>query len=150
MGRTGTLFAYEQSGVTPDIMTLAKGLGGGVPIGAMLASGADRRAASTPGSHGSTFGGNALTCAVGARGAARRCASEGVLANCRAHGRAPARRAASAARQRIAIIRDVRGRGLLVGAELREPGGAGRRALPRRGSAHQLHRRDASCASRRR
>ena len=62
MGRSGRLFAYQWSGVTPDIMTLAKGLGGGFPIGACLAT---ARAASgmTAGSHGSTFGGNPLACA---------------------------------------------------------------------------------------
>jgi predicted acetylornithine/succinylornithine family transaminase len=63
MGRTGALFAYEHSPVTPDIMTLAKGLGGGVPIGAMLAREAVARAF-TPGSHASTFGGNPLACAA--------------------------------------------------------------------------------------
>jgi acetylornithine/N-succinyldiaminopimelate aminotransferase len=63
MGRTGKLFAYQWTKVAPDIMTLAKGLGGGFPIGACLAT---ARAASgmTPGSHGSTFGGNPLACAV--------------------------------------------------------------------------------------
>ena len=59
MGRTGTLFAYEQLGVQPDIMTLAKALGGGVPIGACLATDAVAKAFS-PGSHASTFGGNQI------------------------------------------------------------------------------------------
>ena len=63
MGRTGCLFAYEQTGVAPDILTLAKGLGGGVPIGAMLAKDSVARAF-TPGSHASTFGGNPLACAA--------------------------------------------------------------------------------------
>ena len=63
IGRTGTLFAYEQFGIEPDIMTLAKGLGGGVPIGAFLAK--ERAAAFEPGDHGSTFGGNPLACAAG-------------------------------------------------------------------------------------
>jgi acetylornithine/N-succinyldiaminopimelate aminotransferase len=62
IGRTGTLFAYEQYGVEPDIMTLAKGLGGGVPIGAFLAK--DNVAVFKPGEHGTTFGGNPLVCAV--------------------------------------------------------------------------------------
>jgi acetylornithine/N-succinyldiaminopimelate aminotransferase len=64
MGRTGRLFAYEWTRITPDIMTLAKGLGGGFPLGACLAT---ARAASgmAPGCHGSTFGGNPLACAVG-------------------------------------------------------------------------------------
>ncbi len=63
MGRTGTLFAHEQEGVTPDIMTLAKALGGGIPIGAMCTT---KKLASAliPGTHASTFGGNPLACAV--------------------------------------------------------------------------------------
>ncbi|WP_317994003.1 aspartate aminotransferase family protein [Bartonella gliris] len=64
IGRTGKLFAYEWSGITPDILTLAKGLGGGFPLGACLAT--DKAAKSmTPGTHGSTFGGNLLGMAVG-------------------------------------------------------------------------------------
>ena len=63
MGRLGALFGYESFGVEPDIMTLAKGLGGGVPIGAFMAK--DEACAFEPGDHGSTFGGNALTCAAG-------------------------------------------------------------------------------------
>jgi len=62
IGRTGTLFAYEQYDVEPDIMTLAKGLGSGVPIGAILAK--EEISIFTPGEHGSTFGGNPLVCAV--------------------------------------------------------------------------------------
>lgn len=63
IGRTGTLFAYQQEGVVPDVMTLAKALGGGIPIGAMLTT---RKLASAlvPGTHASTFGGNPLACAV--------------------------------------------------------------------------------------
>src|SRR6202000_530082 len=63
MGRTGDLFAYRRLGVTPDIMSLAKALGGGFPIGAVLAS-ADAAAGMAPGSHGSTFGGNPLAVAA--------------------------------------------------------------------------------------
>ena len=62
IGRTGSLFAYEQSGIEPDIMTLAKGLASGIPIGAMLAS--DKASVFTPGEHGSTFGGNPVACAA--------------------------------------------------------------------------------------
>src|SRR6266567_7947548 len=64
IGRTGTLFAYEQTGVEPDVMTLAKGLAGGVPIGAILAKGT-AASAFVPGDHGSTFGGNPLATAAG-------------------------------------------------------------------------------------
>ena len=63
VGRTGALFAYEQLGIEPDIMTLAKGLGGGVPIGAILSK--EKASVFSPGEHGSTFGGNPLVCAVG-------------------------------------------------------------------------------------
>jgi len=63
LGRMGTLFAYEQYGIEPDIMTLAKGLASGIPIGAILAK--DRASVFTPGEHGSTFGGNPLACAAG-------------------------------------------------------------------------------------
>jgi acetylornithine/N-succinyldiaminopimelate aminotransferase len=63
IGRLGTMFGYQQFGVEPDIMTLAKGLGGGVPIGAFLAK--DNCSVFVPGDHGSTYGGNALMCATG-------------------------------------------------------------------------------------
>ena len=63
LGRIGSLFGYEQYGVEPDIMTLAKGLGGGVPIGAFLAK--ERVSVFAPGEHGSTYGGNPLVCAAG-------------------------------------------------------------------------------------
>jgi predicted acetylornithine/succinylornithine family transaminase len=120
MGRAGTLFAYEQFDVTPDIMTLAKGLGGGVPIGAMLAAG-PAAAAFDVGAHGSTFGGNALTCAVGVA-VLETLESEGVLANCMAMGERLTAGLRSIA-TRNPIITDVRGRGLLVGAALSTPGG---------------------------
>ncbi|RMO17440.1 Acetylornithine aminotransferase [Pseudomonas cichorii] len=61
MGRTGQWFAFQHEGIVPDVMTLAKGLGNGIPIGACLAKGAAARLF-TPGSHGSTFGGNPLAC----------------------------------------------------------------------------------------
>ena len=63
-GRTGKMFAFEHYGIKPDIMTLAKGLGGGVPIGAVLAN--EKAAVFQPGDHGSTFGGNVLACAASA------------------------------------------------------------------------------------
>lgn len=64
MGRTGKLFAHEWSGVTPDIMMVAKGIGGGFPLGAVLAT-EDAASGMTAGTHGSTYGGNPLACAVG-------------------------------------------------------------------------------------
>ena len=63
VARTGTLFAYQQYGIEPDIMTLGKGLASGIPIGAVLAR--DRVSVFTPGEHGSTFGGNPVACAAG-------------------------------------------------------------------------------------
>jgi len=118
MGRTGTLFAHEQAGITPDIMTLAKGLGGGVPIGAMLAT--ERVAGSFPvGAHASTFGGNALTSAA-AVAVVQTLLGEGVLA----HGRAMGERLRGGLERLRATqptIRDVRGAGTLIGAELTMP-----------------------------
>jgi acetylornithine/N-succinyldiaminopimelate aminotransferase len=121
VGRTGTLYAYEQSGIAPDVMTLAKGLGNGVPIGAMLAT--EKLAASFgAGAHGSTFGGNALTSAV-ALAVLQTLRSDGLLANCESMGE---RLQAGLVRlsERRKIISGVRGRGLLIGAELSEPGAA--------------------------
>ncbi|MGH7786176.1 MAG: aspartate aminotransferase family protein [Candidatus Binatia bacterium] len=121
VGRCGTLFAYEQTGVTPDVMTLAKGLGGGVPIGAMLAAPAVATVLDK-GSHGSTFGGNALTCAVGLA-VMETLESDGVLANCRAMGER-LRDGLRALAARHTTIIGVRGTGLLVGAVLDGPGAA--------------------------
>ena len=66
MGRTGKLFAHEWAGITPDIMMVAKGIGGGFPLGAVLAT-EDAASGMTAGTHGSTYGGNPLACAVGAK-----------------------------------------------------------------------------------
>lgn len=63
MGRTGSWFGYEKEGITPDVITIAKGLGGGLPLGAMIAVG-DAANLFTPGSHGTTFGGNPIACAA--------------------------------------------------------------------------------------
>ena len=115
MGRTGTLFAYEQLGVQPDIMTLAKGLGGGVPIGACLATDSVAKAFS-PGSHASTFGGNPLACAAGL--AVCRALLEGhVLDHARQMGEYLAK-GLSNCKERHRVVREVRGLGLLQGMEL--------------------------------
>jgi acetylornithine aminotransferase len=114
MGRTGTLFAYEQLGVEPDIMTLAKGLGGGVPIGACLAKEVVAKAF-VPGSHASTFGGNPLACAAGL--AVCRVLLEGrVLDQARRMGDYLAK-GLSDCKDRHRAVRDVRGLGLLQGME---------------------------------
>jgi len=120
MGRLGTLFAYQQAGIVPDIATLAKGLGGGVPIGAMLATEALAPAFSAS-THASTFGGNPLTCAAAL--AVLEVLTRGdVLANCRETGRY-LRQGLCRLQEKSPLIRDVRGVGLLVGAELAVPGG---------------------------
>lgn len=115
MGRTGTLFAYEQLGVHPDIMTLAKGLGGGVPIGACLATD-EVAAAFSPGAHASTFGGNPLACAAAL--AVLRVLLEGrVLEQSRRMGDYLAKGLLDL-KDRLHIVKDVRGLGLLQGMEL--------------------------------
>lgn len=115
MGRTGTLFAYEQLGVTPDIMTLAKGLGGGVPIGACLAT-ESVAAAFTPGAHASTFGGNPLACAAAIT--VFRTLLEGqVLDHARRMGEYLAKGLADC-KERFRVVQAVRGLGLLQGMEL--------------------------------
>jgi acetylornithine aminotransferase len=115
MGRTGTLFAYEQFGIEPDIMTLAKGLGGGVPIGACLATN-EVAAAFTPSAHASTFGGNPLACSAAL--AVLRVLTEGKLL---ARGRTAGQYLAKGLldiKERVPHVKDVRGLGLLYGMEL--------------------------------
>ncbi len=115
MGRTGTLFAYQQLGVEPDMMTLAKGLGGGVPIGACLAK---ERVASAfqPGDHASTFGGNPLACAA-ALAVCRTLLDGGMLEHAKRMGDYLAKSLADC-KDRQRIVREVRGLGLLQGVEI--------------------------------
>ena len=115
MGRTGTLFAYEQLGVTPDIMTLAKGLAGGVPIGACLAK-ESVASAFIPGVHASTFGGNPLACAA-ALAVCRVLLEGSVLDQAKRMGEYLAKGLADC-KDRYRVVRDVRGIGLLQGMEL--------------------------------
>ena len=128
-GRTGTLFAYEQEEVAPDVMTLAKALAGGPPIGAMIAR--EAYAASLgPGSHGSTFGGNPLMTAA-AVAAMRALLEDGVLENCRAMG-AYLRSRLEVLQAKYPFVKEVRGRGLILGMELSlEGGGIVKKALER-------------------
>jgi acetylornithine/N-succinyldiaminopimelate aminotransferase len=115
VGRTGTLFAFEQLGVRPDAVTLAKGLANGLPIGALLvADGAPD--GFEPGDHGSTFGGNPVACAAATAVVAM--LDEALLASVVAHGD---RLAAGLAR--LPGVTEVRGRGLMLGAELDRPAG---------------------------
>jgi acetylornithine aminotransferase len=118
LGRTGRLFAHEHAGVTPDVMTLAKALGNGVPVAAMLTT-AELAAVMTPGTHGTTFGGNPLACAA-AVAAVDALARPDLLAHVRelgAYFRARLERLAA----RQSGIRAVRGQGLMLGAELDRP-----------------------------
>ena len=115
MGRTGTFFAHEQLGIRPDLITLAKGLGNGLPIGALLAG---KRAAPgfVPGDHGSTFGGNPVAAAAAV--AVVEAIDDELLAGVVARGAQLA-----AGLEPLPAVRSVRGRGLLVGAELDRPVG---------------------------
>jgi len=118
IGRTGQWFAFQHEGIVPDVMTLAKGLGNGIPIGACLARG---KAADlfTPGSHGSTFGGNPLACRVGCT-VLEIIEEQGLLENAKLQGER------LLARLRIELADDpnvleIRGLGLMIGIELKQP-----------------------------
>ncbi len=119
-GRTGSLFAHQAEGVEPDLMTLAKALAGGPPIGAMVTR--EKIAESFgPGTHGSTFGGNPLMAAAAL--AAMDCLlNDGVLDNCLAMGEYLCSRLAEL-KERYGFITDIRGRGLIIGMELSIEGG---------------------------
>ncbi len=124
VGRTGTWFAHQADGVRPDVVTLAKGLAGGLPIGACIALGAAGELLG-PGSHGSTFGGNPVSAAA-ALAVLRTISADGLMANAVERGRQLAAGLAADPR-----VRQVRGRGLLLGAVLDGPDAAAftRRAL---------------------
>ena len=118
IGRTGQWFAFQHEGIVPDVMTLAKGLGNGIPIGACLARG---KAADlfTPGSHGSTFGGNPLACRVGCT-VLEIIEEQGLLENATLQGER------LLARLRIELadhpnVLAIRGQGLMIGIELKQP-----------------------------
>jgi acetylornithine/N-succinyldiaminopimelate aminotransferase len=113
IGRTGTLFAYEQYGVEPDIMTLAKGLGSGVPIGALLAK--EEVSVFSPGEHGSTFGGNPLVCAA-AYATLKYIIDHKIPAQVKRVGGYFMTRLESL-KQQFDFITEVRGRGLLIALE---------------------------------
>lgn len=116
MGRSGRLWAHQWDGVAPDVMTLAKGLGCGFPVGAMLVA---ERAAQTLGfgSHGTTFGGNPLAAAV-ARVALRKLSSPPLLANVGTQAQA-LRQGLRSLDETHGVFADIRGRGLMLGAQLR-------------------------------
>ena len=119
MGRTGRLFAHEWAGVTPDIMMVAKGIGGGFPLGAVLAT--DRASAPmVAGSHGSTYGGNPLACAVGDK-VMEIVAEEGFLAEVRRKGAALAQSLLGLVESHPEVFTGLRGTGLMLGLECRPP-----------------------------
>ncbi|CAI3786777.1 Acetylornithine aminotransferase [Pseudomonas sp. MM227] len=118
IGRTGQWFAYQHAGIQPDVLTLAKALGNGIPIGACLASAAVGRLF-TPGSHGSTFGGNPLACRVGCT-VLDIIEREGLLDNAARQGQALLERL----RSEVGVlpgVKAVRGVGLMIGVELDRP-----------------------------
>ena len=113
VGRTGSFFAFEKAGITPDVITMAKGLGAGLPIGACIGVG---KAASLfgPGSHGTTFGGNPVSCA--AANAVLDVVDDEFIADVRAKGKK-----FTAALEKLHIVDHVRGSGLLLGVVLSQP-----------------------------
>lgn len=120
MGRTGTLFAHEQLGVTPDIMTLAKALGSGLPIGAMLTR-KEIATAFTPGTHASTFGGNPVACAA-AVATMKVMLAEGFLAGVQARGEYLNDRLQSLVERFPGLAKEARGLGLIQGLVLTDDG----------------------------
>jgi len=119
MGRTGKLFAYEHSGIAPDILTLAKALGNGLPIGAMLAT---ERVASAfvPGAHATTFGGTPLVTSVALK-VLKLIVEEGILDEVEPKGDY-FRSGLEKLKSKYPVIDEVRGKGLLVGVRLKVPG----------------------------
>ena len=118
IGRTGKWFAFQHSGVKPDVMSLAKGLGNGVPIGACLAAGAAAKLFK-PVNHGSTFGGNPLVCAA-ALSTLAIIEEDGLMQNAEAMGdfiRAQFRERLAG----LPGVRDIRGKGMMIGIELDKP-----------------------------
>jgi predicted acetylornithine/succinylornithine family transaminase len=121
MGRTGKFFAYEHYGITPDIMTIAKGLGGGVPIGAMLAT--DKVASAfQPGNHASTFGGNPLVCTAAVATIETLLEDGFILDQCNRMNKYFIEKFEKLKSEFPGLITDVRGKGLLLGMELTREG----------------------------
>jgi acetylornithine/N-succinyldiaminopimelate aminotransferase len=132
IGRTGTMFAYEQYNITPDIITLAKGLGGGFPIGAVVAGG-DAATVLQPGDHGSTFGGNHLACRIGQE-TIKSVIQNKLLEKVR-DGQLVIEKYFRKFVSEFAFVQEFRGRGYLMGLVL-EPGDYGK--LPELARSHGL------------
>ncbi len=127
IGRTGTWFAHQAVGITPDVVTLAKGLGGGLPIGACIGVG-DAATLLEPGQHGTTFGGNPVCCAA-ALAVLRTIADDGLLEHAAGLGKEIA---AGVEAARHPLVEHVRGTGLLLGIALTAPVSAAVVAAARR------------------
>lgn len=121
MGRTGELFAYKRTGVTPDVMSLAKALGGGFPIGAVLAT-AQAAAGMAPGSHGSTFGGNPLAVAA-ANAVLDVMLKPGFFEHVQKMSLLLKQKLASVVDRYPGVLSEVRGEGLLIGVKAVVPSG---------------------------
>jgi acetylornithine/N-succinyldiaminopimelate aminotransferase len=121
MGRTGDLFAYKRLGITPDVMPLAKALGGGFPIGACLAT-ADAAAGMTPGTHGSTFGGNPLAVAA-ANAVLDVMLKPGFFEHAQKMSLLLKQKLASVVDRHPTVLTEVRGEGLLIGLKAVVPSG---------------------------
>jgi acetylornithine/N-succinyldiaminopimelate aminotransferase len=121
IGRTGDLFAYKHLGVAPDVMSLAKALGGGFPIGACLAT-AEAASGMTPGSHGSTFGGNPLAVAA-ANAVLDVMLKPGFFDHVQKMSLLIKQKLASVVDRYPTILSEVRGEGLLVGVKAVVPSG---------------------------
>jgi acetylornithine/N-succinyldiaminopimelate aminotransferase len=119
IGRTGKLFGYEWTGVTPDILTVAKGIGGGFPLGACLAT-EEASKGMTPGTHGTTFGGNPLAMAVG-NAVLDTVLSDGFLEHMRETSRYLTQRLGALKDSHPDVIDDIRGEGLLIGLHAVKP-----------------------------
>ena len=119
MGRTGKLFAHEWAGISPDIMAIAKGIGGGFPLGACLATG-KAAAGMTAGTHGSTYGGNPLACSVGAE-VLKIVSEESFLASVRQHSGQLRQKLESVVATHPEIFSEARGSGLMLGLACRIP-----------------------------
>ncbi|MEW8977713.1 MAG: acetylornithine transaminase [Symbiobacterium sp.] len=130
MGRVGTLFAYQAFGVKPDILTLAKGLGGGVPIGAVCAT-EEAATGFAPGDHGTTFGGNPLACAA-ALATVKTLLAEDLPARARAMGAYLLSGLKQLQAKHPDLVKEVRGMGLMLGMELTRP------AAPVLAKCHEL------------
>jgi acetylornithine/N-succinyldiaminopimelate aminotransferase len=119
MGRTGKLFAHEWAGITPDIMMVAKGIGGGFPLGAVLAT-AHAASGMGAGTHGSTYGGNPLACAVGAK-VVEIITADGFLDAVNRKGALMRQKLEGLVDSHPDLFEDVRGQGLMLGLKCRAP-----------------------------